>query len=91
MGYKAQGLGNRNQGILSPIVVEQRVKHEGLGFYGKKEKATNTKITFVKEKYMVELACSFKERVAANKGGNTPPLHPYCDRLHKGSDENTKN
>jgi hypothetical protein len=31
MGYDGQGIGKRRQGILIPIVVEQRVKHEGLG------------------------------------------------------------
>jgi hypothetical protein len=30
MGYDGQGLGKRRQGIISPIVVTLRVKHEGL-------------------------------------------------------------
>lgn len=32
MGYDGQGKGNRSQGIVSPIVAELRMKHEGLGF-----------------------------------------------------------
>jgi hypothetical protein len=44
-------------------------------------------MAFLKDKDMVELACSSEERVLENKGGNTPPLHPSCGRLKKGSDE----
>jgi hypothetical protein len=55
MGYHEQGIGKRIQGILSLIVTEHRVKHEGLGFDGREEKATKSNITFVKEKGMEEL------------------------------------
>jgi hypothetical protein len=34
MGYDGQGIYKRRQGILSPIVVTPRAKHEGLGFDG---------------------------------------------------------
>jgi hypothetical protein len=45
------------------------------------------KITFVKEKVMVELACSSKERESTNEGGNTLTLHPSYDKLQKGNKE----
>jgi len=43
-----------------------RDKNEGLGFYGKGEKATNT---FVKEKDMEKLDFSLEERETTNEGG----------------------
>lgn len=57
MGYNGQGLDKRSQGIITPIVVEVRVNHEGLGFGGTNEKAIATKITFVKAKDVVDLGC----------------------------------
>jgi hypothetical protein len=38
MGNDVQGIHKRKHGILSPIVAEPRVKHEGLGFDGKNKK-----------------------------------------------------
>jgi hypothetical protein len=35
MGYDRKWIGKRSQGILSPIVIAHRAKHEGLGFYGR--------------------------------------------------------
>jgi tuftelin-interacting protein 11 len=32
MGYDGQGLGKEGEGIVIPIVSQQRPKHEGLGF-----------------------------------------------------------
>jgi hypothetical protein len=55
MLYDGKGLGKIKQVILIPIVVEQRVKHEGLSFDGRGEKVTESKITFVKENNMLEL------------------------------------
>jgi hypothetical protein len=60
MGYNGQGIRKRSQYIISPIVVELRVKHEGLCFEGIEEKAMTTKITFVKEKYILYLSYSLK-------------------------------
>lgn len=49
MLYDEKGLGKRTQVILSSIVVEKRVKHDG-----RREKAMESKITFVKEKGLLE-------------------------------------
>jgi hypothetical protein len=87
MGYDGQGLGKRRQGILSPIIVALRVKHEGLGLDGINEKAMNKKITFVNEKDMVELTCSLERTTTIKEEGSTLPLHLSYGRLHKGSDE----
>jgi hypothetical protein len=54
MLYYEKGLGKRTQVILSSIVVEQRVKHEDPSSVGRREKAMESKITFVKEKGMLE-------------------------------------
>lgn len=81
MGYDGQGLGKRRQGILSHIVVTPWAKHEGLGFDGENEKATNNKITFVKAKNMVELACSSEGRATIDEGGNPLPFYPSCGGL----------
>jgi hypothetical protein len=40
-----------------------------------------TKITFVKEKDVADLACSSEERVTTNEDGSTLPLHPSCGGL----------
>jgi hypothetical protein len=61
MGYNGQGLGKRSQEIISTIIAEPRVKHEGLGFCGTEEKAISTKVTLAKEKNVADLACSSKE------------------------------
>jgi len=59
MGYHGQGLGNRRQGILKPIVATPWVKHEGMGFDGKGKNPT-MKTTFVKVKNMTYLDYSSK-------------------------------
>jgi hypothetical protein len=73
MGYDGQGLGKKREGSISLIVVEPRLKHEGLGFDGREEKIMSTKIIFVKEKDMAEFACSSEERVALNEDGSMLP------------------
>jgi hypothetical protein len=55
MLYDGKGLWKRNQVILSPNVVEKRVKHEDMSFDGRGEKATESNITFVKENDILEL------------------------------------
>jgi hypothetical protein len=62
MDYNGQELSKRRRSILNPIVVELSAKHEGLGFDDGKEKTMKNKTTFVKEKDMVYLAFSSKER-----------------------------
>ena len=57
VGYYGQGIRNISQVILRLIVAKMRVKHEGLKFDGKEEKAMNTKTKFVKEKSMADLSC----------------------------------
>ena len=37
MGYNGQGPCEKGQGIKDPIVVEPRLKHEGLGIGGEEE------------------------------------------------------
>ena len=37
LAYNGEGLGKRSQGIINPILVEHRVKHEILGFGGQEE------------------------------------------------------
>lgn len=86
MGYDDQGLGKRNQAIISSIVVEPRVEHEGLGLSGPEEKAMTTKITFVKAKDVADLAFSLAKR-ETNEYGSTLLLHPSCGKLQKCSDE----
>ena len=54
MLYDEKGLGKRTEIILSSIVVEQRVKHEDPSFVCRGEKTIESKITFVKEKGMLE-------------------------------------
>jgi hypothetical protein len=56
MGYDGQGIGKKIQGILIPIVVSFRAKHEGLGFDGRSENPMTMKTIFVKAKDMLELA-----------------------------------
>ena len=58
MGYNGHGLSQRSQGIVSPIIVESRVKHEGLGFTGTKENIMITKITFVMARDIAKLVYS---------------------------------
>jgi hypothetical protein len=55
MLYDGKGLGKRKQVILNPSVVEKMVKHEDLSSNGRGEKATESKITFVKANDMLEL------------------------------------
>lgn len=86
MGYDDQGIGKRSQGIISSVVVELRVKHEGLGFSVTKKKAMTTRITFVEAKDVADLAFSLPKRVATNEYGCTLLLHPSCGRLQKGND-----
>jgi hypothetical protein len=75
MGYDGQGIGKRRQGILSPIVVTPRAKHEGLGFDGRSENSITMKTIFMKEKDMLELDCSSREgETIVNEGGI--PLPP---------------
>jgi len=81
MHYDDHELGNRRQGILSLIVAEPRVKHEGQGFSGREKNATNTNITFVKENDIVELSYPSDENETTNEGGNTPLLHLSSSRL----------
>jgi hypothetical protein len=81
MGYDGKSIGKRNQGILSPIVATPRVKHRLLGFDGRGENPMTMKTTFVKEKYMEELACSLEERVVVKEEGITIPLYPYYVKL----------
>ena len=45
--------GKRRQGSLRHIEVEPRFKYEGLRFFGRNEKATDIKITILKEKYKI--------------------------------------
>jgi hypothetical protein len=54
---------------------------KGLGFGGTKEKSMSTNVTFVKEKYMADLASSSKEGKTTNGDENTLPLHPSCGGL----------
>lgn len=60
---------------------------KGLGFGGTKEKSMSTNVTFVKEKYMADLASSSKEGKTTNGDENTLPLHPSCGGLRKGNYE----
>jgi len=60
MLYDGKGSGKRKKVIISPSVFEKRVKHEGLSSNGKWEKATKSKITFVKENDMLELDHSWE-------------------------------
>jgi hypothetical protein len=90
MGYDGQGLGKRRQGILSPIVAAPRVKHEGLGFDGRKEKAMNNKTTFVKEKDMEELACSLEGRATIMKVEAHYHLNLLVVDCKGGSDEKSE-
>lgn len=53
MGYNGKCIGNIRKGILIPILVEQRVRHEGPGFDDREEKAMEYKIMFVKENNVV--------------------------------------
>jgi hypothetical protein len=50
MGYDDQGLGKEGQGILTPIVAQQRLNHEGLGFSGQESNTTTTQTTLIKER-----------------------------------------
>ena len=81
MGYDGQGRVKRMQGIISPIVLESRVKHEGQGFDGIKVNSTKYKITYVKEKYVVDFACASKKREKMNEDGKKLPFHPSCSSL----------
>jgi hypothetical protein len=56
--YDGKGIGKRRQGILSPIVTTQWVKHKGPGFNGKGENPMTMKTNFVKEKDIIELGFS---------------------------------
>ena len=76
IGYDGHGLEKRSKGITSSIVVEPRVKHEGLDFFGSKEKAMTTNIIFLKEGHVMELANSLEARVEMNEYGSTLPHHP---------------
>jgi hypothetical protein len=87
MEYDGQGLGKRRQGIMIPIVVALRVKHEGLGFDGKREIHMTMKTAFVKAKDMTELVYSLEGIVVVNEGGNPIPPQPSYGGLKKGSDE----
>jgi hypothetical protein len=58
MGYDGQGIGKRRQGILSPIVATQWVKHEGPGFNGRSENPITMKTIFMKVKDMLNLSCT---------------------------------
>jgi hypothetical protein len=48
MGYDGQGIGKEGQGILIPIVAQQRLKREGLGFNGQEANTSATQTTFIK-------------------------------------------
>ena len=76
MGYNGQGLDKRSQGIVYYIVIEQRPKHEGLGFSGKDKvsdynssQARTTKITFVKARGIEEEDILIEEKVDENGVG----------------------
>ena len=86
MGYDGKGLYKRIQGILNSIVAKLRVNNEILGFKGGNEKDMNNKTTFVKEKDMVELACTSEGR-ATDEEGNPLPPQLACGGLQKGGDE----
>ena len=58
MGFNGQGIVKRSVGMEIPIVVELRVKHEGLGFGNTLKNNIITKINFEKEKYVTYLAFS---------------------------------
>jgi hypothetical protein len=45
----------------------------------------------LKEKDMVELDFSSKERATMNEGGSTTLIHPSCGILQKGNDEESEN
>jgi hypothetical protein len=88
MRYDGQGLGKGSQGILSPIVIAQRGKHEGLIFDGRVENPITMKTIFAKAKNMSELACSSEEgAIIGSEGGIPLPPHPSCGRLKEGIDE----
>ena len=50
MVYNGHGLGKRNQGILIPIVVELRFKHEFIRYDGRNNKAMEFKTIFMNSK-----------------------------------------
>jgi hypothetical protein len=75
MGYDGQGIGKEGQGILIPIVAQQRPKHEGLGFSGQEANTSATQTTFVK-------ARGTKKEAMCNK-----PLKYACRSLEEGNKE----
>lgn len=75
-GCDGHGIGKRSKGITSPIIDEPKVKHEALGLTGTKEKTMSTKIMFMKERLVAELAYPSEERETMNEEGNTLLLHP---------------
>jgi hypothetical protein len=73
MGYDGQGIGKEGQGILIPIVSQQRPKHEGLGFSGQEANTSSTQTTFVKARGTKKEAIPMEEKVA-RKGVCNKPL-----------------
>jgi hypothetical protein len=75
MGYDSQGIGKECQGILIPIVAQQRLKHEGLGFNGQEANTSVAQTTFVK-------AIETRKEAMYNR-----PLKSTCRSLEVGNNE----
>jgi hypothetical protein len=78
MGYNGQGLEKEGQGIIIPIVAQQRPKHEGLGFSGQESNTSSTQTNFIKARIIIkEGSIPMKEKVA-RKGMCGKTLKSAC-------------